>query len=384
MFGFEETKKYIEDLYRVIDYEECDNGDLVLVLVEDAMDVMEDVISNGCAGHIFMYDLNSVVVSQDVVQYLGEDYEYVDKEDIENAQIHVTEFKYFVEGMRELSEMTFGVCSTFSGDEGLTPAEITAKRVKLEHTEGTNVYKFTVEFEDDGNREDFLDEWCDACSRLWAAEYNGFNTEYIREIMAGTGLRDAVTGKYIIACNFGVCEDYKVAEPMDGCGGSVDVSLLKDEEFIRSCGKDVVDVFRSLVERYTEYQKNARVDISVFQKGICISSPYATGIGKFLIEATNNEKPVNSVYMQCAGGRAFDGIDWYDDGFYCMGCAADLGQKVSEDVIKRDTYAFLAMLSLVNPCEDMDYGSDASLNGWRVYKWSKDSHVIGLELINED
>ena len=384
MFSFEETKKYIKDHYRVTDYEEWDNGDLVLVLVEDAMDVMEDVISNGCAGHIFMYDLNSVVVSQDVVQYLGEDYEYFDKEDIENAQIHVTESKYFVGGMRELSEMTFDVCSTFSNDEGLTPAEITEKRVKLEHAEDTNVYKFTVEFEDEDNREDFLDEWCDSCSRLWAAEYNGFNTEYIREIMAGTGLRDAVTGKYIIACNFEVFEDYEVAEPMDGCGGSVDASLLEDEEFIRSCGEDVVDVFRRLVERYTEYQKNARVDISVFQKGICISSPYATGIGKFLIEATNNEKPVNAEYMLCAGGRAFDGIDWYDDGFYCMGSAADLGQKVSEEVIKRDTYGFLAMLSLVNPCEDLDYGSDARLNGWRVYEWSKDSHVIGLELINDD
>lgn len=384
MLSFEETKKYIENTYRVSDYEEWDNGDIVIELVEDAMDVMENAISNGCASHLFAYDINSVVVSRDVVQYLGEDYEYIDKEDIENAQIHVTESKYFVEGIMELSEMTFRDCATFSSDEGLTPAEVTEKRVKLERVEGTNVYKFTVEFEDADNREDFLDEWCDACGRLWAAEYNGFNTEYIREIMAGTGLRDAVTGKYIIACNFEIFEDYKVSEPMDVCGGSVDVSLLEDEKFIGSCDEDVVSVLRSLVERYTEYQKNARFDISVFQKGICISSPYATGIGKFLIEATNNEKPVNAEYMLCACGRAFDGIDWYDDGFYCMGCAADLGQKVSEDVIKRDTYDFLAMLSLVNPCEDLDYGSDARLNGWRVYEWNKDSHVIGLELINKD
>lgn len=326
MISFEETKKYIEDTYRVTD---------------------------------------------------------INKEDIKNAQIHVTESKYFIEGIKGLAEITFRVCDTFSGDEGLTPAEVTEKRIKLERAEGTNVYKFTVEFENADNQKDFLDKWCDACNHLWTAEYNGFNTELIRKIMAGTCLRDTVTGKYIITCNFEVFEDYKVSESMDECGGSVDASLLDDEKFIRFCG-EYVDVFRSLVERYTEYQKTARVDISVFKNGIRISSPYATGIGRFLIEATNNEKPVNAEYMLCAGGRAFDGIDWYDDGFYCMGNAADLGQNISEDVIKRDTYEFLAMLSLVNPCDDLDYGSDARLNGWRVYEWNKGNHVIGLELIDED
>lgn len=304
--------------------------------------------------------------------------------DIKNAQIHVTESKYFIEGMRGLAEMTFRVCDTFSGDEGLTPAEVTEKHIKLERVEGTNVYKFTVEFENADNREDFLDKWCDACDHLWTAEYNGFNTELIRKIMAGNDLRDVVTGKYIITCDFEVFEDYKVSEPMKAYGGSVDAYLLDDEKFIRSCGEDAVDVFRSLVERYTEYQKNSRVDISVFQNGIRISSPYATGIGRFLIEATSNEKPVNSVYMLCAGGHAFDCINWYDDGFYCIGNAADFGQKVSEDVIKRDIYEFLAMLSLVNPCDDLGYGSDARLNGWRVYEWNKGNHVIGLELIDED
>lgn len=314
-------------------------------------------------------------------KYIEDTYQVTD---IKNAQIHVTESKYFVEGMKELAEMTFRVCDTFSGDEGLTPAEVTEKHIKLKRAEGTNVYKFTVEFENVDNLEDFLDKLCNACDHLWTAEYNGFNTELIRKIMAGNGLRDVVTGKYTITCNFEVIEDYKVSEPMEAYGGSVDASLLDDEKFIRSCGEDAVDVLRSLVERYTEYQKNSRVDISVFQNGIWISSPYATGIGRFLIEATNNEKPVNAEYMLCASGRAFDGIDWYDDGFYCMGNAADFGQKVSEDIIKRDTYEFLAMLSLVNPCDDLDYGSDARLNGWRVYEWNKGSHVIGLELIDED
>lgn len=318
---------------------------------------------------------------EETKKYIGDTYQVTD---IKTAQIHVTESKYFVEGMKELAEMTFRVCDTFSGDEGLTPAEVTEKHIKLEQDESTNVYKFTVEFENVDNLEDFLDKWCNACDHLWTAEYNGFNTELSRKIMTGTGLRDAVTGKYTITCNFEVFEDYKVSEPMEAYGGSVDASLLDDEKFIRSCGEDAVDAFRSLVERYTEYQKNARVDISVFQNGIRISSPYATGIGRFLIEATNNEKPVNAEYMLCAGGRAFDGIDWYDDGFYCMGNAADLGQNISEDVIKRDTYEFLAMLSLVNPCDDLDYGSDARLNGWRVYEWNKGNHVIGLELIDED
>lgn len=249
-------------------------------------------------------------------KYIEDTYRVVD---IKNAQIHVTESKYFVEGMKGLAETTFRVCDTFSGDEGLTPAEVAEKRIKLKRAEGTNVYKFTVDFENADNREDFLDKWCDACNHLWTVEYNGFNTELIRKIMAGTGLRDAVTGKYIITCNFEVFEDYKVSEPMEAYGGSVDASLLDDEKFTRSCGEDALDVFRSLVERYTEYQKNARVDISVFQNGIWISSPYATGIGRFLIEATNNEKPVNSVYMLCAGGRAFDGINWYDDGFLLYG-----------------------------------------------------------------
>lgn len=318
---------------------------------------------------------------EETKKYIVDTYQVTD---IKTAQIHVSESKYFVEGMRELAEMTFRVCDTFSGDEGLTPAEVTEKHIKLKQADGTNVYKFMVEFENVDNLKDFLDKWYDACDHLWTAEYNGFNTELIRKIMVGNSLRDAVTGKYIITCNFEVFEDYKVSEPMEAYGGSVDASLLDDEKFIRSCGEDAVDVLRNLVERYTEYQKNARVDISVFQNGIRISSPYATGIGRFLIEATNNEKPVNAEYMLCAGGRAFDGIDWYDDGFYCMGNAADLGQKVSKDIIKRDTYEFLAMLSLVNPCDDLDYGSDARLNGWRVYKWNKGSHVIGLELIDED
>lgn len=384
MFSFEETRKYIEDTYQVIGTEEWDNGDVVLGLAEDSTDVVKDMVDCGRGGHIFDYEDNSVVVTRDVTQYLGEDYEYINEEDVNKAQVHVTELKYFLEGMKSLAVMTFRDCGQLSGDEGLTPTEIMSKRTKLESGEGSNVVKFSVEFESEEDREDFLAEWCEACGRLWTAEYNGFDIEYIRESLYGSGLRDAVTGKYVVVCEYTVFEDYKVAEPMDSCGGRVDKSLLDSDEFVKSRDEKELTRVNNIVDRYAKLQKDARFDIAVFEKGICVSSPFGTGIGKFLIENTNKKDSVKAFYKMCADDREFDGVDWYEDGFYCMGNAVDFGQEAPESAIECDTSDFLAMMSLVNPCEDLADPNDAMLNGFRVYEWSKDRHVIGLELFKDE